>query len=139
MATTTVVAAPFTLKDVSLLIGPTATNFEFRTSVDGVTFTPSSSQVNWTGLGLNPYTDQTTATWTVTLSYAQDWDTANSLSKYLHANEGSTVDCVFKPKQAGTPSVTAKVVITPGTIGGTVNQVATATVTLGLVAKPVIA
>lgn len=139
MATTTVAAAPFTLKDVSLLIGPTATNFEFKTSVEAVLFTPSASQVTWTGLGLNTYTDQTTATWTVQLTYAQDWDTTTSLSRYLHANEGSTVDIVFKPKSAGTPTVTGKVIITPGAIGGTVNQVVTAQVTLGMVGKPVIA
>jgi hypothetical protein len=139
MATTAVTAAPFTLKDVSLLIGPTATNFEFRTAVSSVTFEPSSSTVTWTGLGLNTYTDITTATWTCTLEYAQDWDTANSLSKYLFTNEGLTVDVTFKPKQLGTPTVTGKLIITPGAVGGSVNAVAVATVTLGMPSKPVIA
>ena len=139
MATTTVTANPFTLKDVSLLIGPTATNFEFRTSVSSVTLTPNSSQVSWTGLGLNAYTDQTTATWTCTLEYAQDWETTNSLSAYLYANEGTTVDVVFKPKNTGTKTWTGKLIITPGAVGGPVNGVATATVTLGMPTKPVLA
>jgi hypothetical protein len=136
MATTPVVVAPFTLKDVSLIIGPTATAFEFRTAVSNVTFTPSSSTVTWTGLGLNTYTDVATATWTCTLEYAQDWDTANSLSQYLYANEGQTVDVVFKPKAAGTKTWTGKLIITPGAVGGAVNAVAVATVTLGMPAKP---
>jgi hypothetical protein len=139
MATTPVVAAPFTLKDVSLVIGPTATAYEFRTAVSNVTFTPTSSTVTWTGLGLNTYTDVATATWTCTLEYAQDWETANSLSKYLYANEGQTVDVTFKPKQAGVPTVTGKLIVTPGAVGGTVNQVAVASVTLGMPAKPTIA
>jgi len=139
MATTNVAAKPFTLKDVSLLIGPSATNFEFKTSVSSVTFTPSSSPTTWTGLGGNTFTDVSTATWVVTLEYAQDWDTPNSLSRYLHTTEGQTVDCTFKPKSAGTPTVTAKVIVTPGSIGGTVNQVATASVTLGVDGKPAIA
>lgn len=139
MATTPVSAKPFTLKDVSLLIGPSATNYEFKTSVSAVTFTPATSQVSWTGLGGNTFTDVSTATWTVTLEYAQDWDTTTSLSRYLHANEGTTVDCTFKPKSAGTPTVTAKVIIVPGAIGGTVNAVATASVTLGVDGKPAIA
>lgn len=139
MATTPVVAAPFTLKDVSLVIGPTATAYEFRTAVSSVSFTPSSTTVTWTGLGLNSYTDVTTATWTCTLEYAQDWDTTNSLSQYLYTNEGTTVDVVFKPKNAGTKTWTGKLIITPGAVGGPVNQVATASVTLGMPAKPVLA
>lgn len=139
MATTTVVANPMTLKDVSLLIGPTATNYEFRTSVESVQFVPSASAVSWTGLGLNAFTDMTTATWTCVLTYIQDWETTNSLSAYLYANEGQTLDIVFKPKNAGAKSWTGKVIVTPGAVGGDVNSVATASVTLGMPAKPVLA
>ena len=139
MASTVVPANPFSLKDVSLLIGPTATNFEFRTSVSSVTFTPSASTVTWTGLGLNTYTDVNTATWTCTLEYSQDWDTTNSLSAYLYTHEGETVDVVFKPKNAGVKTWTGKLIITPGAVGGPVNAVAVASVTLGMPSKPVLA
>jgi hypothetical protein len=138
MAATPITPAPFLLKNVSLLIGPTDTNFEFAKAVDAVTFTPSASTVSWTGLGGNTFTDVTTATWACALSYPQDWDDEDSLSRYLHEHEGEQVACTFKPKSAGTPSVTATLVITPGAIGGTVNQVAVATVTLGVIGKPVI-
>lgn len=140
MVSTPVVVAPFTMKDVSLILGPTAgTNYEFRTQVSSVVLQPSSSTVEWTGLGLNTYTDISTATWVCTLEYAQDWDTTNSLSAYLYSNEGQTVDVIFKPKNAGAKTWTGKIIITPGAVGGPVNGVATASVTLGMPAKPVLA
>lgn len=138
MAVVPITPAPFVLKNVSLIVGPVDTGFEFAKAVDSVTFTPKSSTVTWTGAGGNTFTDVTTATWECGLSYAQDWDSADSLSHYLHDHEGEQVLCTFKPKTVGTPTVTATLVITPGAIGGTVNQVATASVTLGVTGKPTI-
>ena len=123
----TIAVAPLVLKDVELIIGTD----DYRKHVDQVTFTPSASSVTWTGLGLNSHTDVGTATWTVNLNYVQDWDTANSLSRYLYDNEGDTVAVTFAPKSASGPSFKANVVITPGAIGGTVNSYATTSVTLG--------
>lgn len=138
MAITNVAVAPLILKNVSLVFGPTATGSEFSKHVDLVTFEPSSSSVTWTGMGGNTHTDVSTATWTCTLKYAQDWTTTGSLSAYLFNNEGQTVDVAFKPQTASGPSFTAKVVITPGAIGGDVNAYATASVTLGVTGKPVL-
>lgn len=140
MAATAVNVAPFTMKDISLVFGPSAgTQYEFKTAASSATFTPSFSTVTWTGLGSNQYTDVTTPTWVLDLEYAQDWDTANSLSKYLLDNAGATVDCTFKPKSASAKTVTAKVIINPGPIGGGVNAVATGSVQLGVVGTPTIA
>lgn len=132
---------PLVLKDVTLLIGA-ATPDDFKKHVSQVEFTPSSSSVNWTGLGGNTHTDQSTATWTVTLRYAQDWTSAKSLSRYLFDNEGAIVPVTFKPR-AGTgtgfgPSFTANIVITPGAIGGQVNSYAETSVTLGCNGKPLL-
>lgn len=138
MAITNVAVSPLILKNVSLVFGPTASGSEFAKHVDEVTFTPSASSVVWTGLGGNTHTDVSTATWTCTLKYAQDWTTTGSLSAYLFANEGASVDVAFKPQNASGPSFTAKVVITPGAIGGSVNAFATASVTLGVTGKPVL-
>ena len=82
---------PLVLKDVVLQFGDAETGKDFRKHVDQVTFTPSSSQMTWTGLGANTHSDVTTATWTVALNYAQDWDTADSLSRYLFENERAEV------------------------------------------------
>jgi hypothetical protein len=117
---------PFVLRNVTLSIG--TDNYEAH--VSEVTFTPSASQVSWTGLANNTVSATTTATWTVTIGYAQDWDTANSLAQYLHANEGTTVAVEFVPDD-GQGTFDANVVLSPGAIGGTAGAFATSTVTLG--------
>jgi hypothetical protein len=101
-----------------------------------VTFTPTASSITWSGLGANTHTDVSTATWVCTLSYVQDWDTSDSLSRFLFENEGETIDVTFKPVAAGLPTFTAELVVTPGAIGGTVNAYAVTTVSLGVNGKP---
>jgi hypothetical protein len=129
---------PIVLKNARFLV--VADSYE--SAVSGVTFTPSSSTISWKGLTpTSVYTGTTTATWVCELSYAQDWATTNSLSQYLLANEGKTLQVKFIPESAATgtvPTFTASVIITPGAIGGTVDSVATATVTLGVVGRPVL-
>ncbi|KLN34572.1 hypothetical protein FB00_11230 [Cellulosimicrobium funkei] len=133
---------PLVLKDVtfisSLSGAPSGTSPDFKKHIDAVTFTPTTSSVTWTGLGSNTHTDVSTATWTCVINYVQDWETTDSLSKYLFNNEGAELSVVFKPRSAGTTTVTAKLVAAPGAIGGTVNAYATTSVTLGVNGKPVI-
>lgn len=131
----TIAVKPFVLKDATLTIE--ADNYEAH--VSEVRFTPSSSSVQWQGLTPDAsFSDQSSATWACTLAYAQDWETPGALSRYLFEHEGETVDAVFAPK-AGGPAITAKIIITPGEIGGTVNAYAVATVTLGVSGKPTLA
>jgi hypothetical protein len=126
--------APIILTDVLLTVGTE----DYEAHVSQVEFTPASTTVSWKGLTpASVHTFGATATWTVTLAYAQDWVTVNSLSQYLFNNEGDTVTMTFKPK-AGGPGFTADIIITPGAIGGTVDAVAVATVTLGVSGKPVL-
>ena len=125
---------PLVLKDVELLIGGVD---DFRKHVSGVTFTPSSSQNTWSGLGLNTHTDSGIPTWTVTLDYVQDWTSVASLSRYLFEHEAELVVMKFTPTDGVGPAFTANVSIVPGAIGGQVNAFATTSVTLGS-DKPVI-
>lgn len=129
-----VTVKPFVLKDVLLKID--ADNYEAH--VSQVEFTPSASTQTWTGLAGNTVTDVSTATWAATLAYAQDWETADSLSRYLYDHEGDEVAVEFTPRSGSGPKFTASLIITPGAIGGTVNGFATATVTLGMSGKPVL-
>lgn len=131
-----IAVSPFVLKDVTLQIE--LDNYEAH--VSQVQFDPSSSAVNWKGLTPSSvFSDVSTATWTCTLAYAQDWVTPDSLALYLHEHEGETIDVIFKPRiGTGQPSITAVLIVTPGAIGGTVDQVAVATVTLGVQGKPAI-
>lgn len=125
---------PLVLKDVVATIGGTN---DYAKHLDTVTFTPSSSTQTWTGLGKNTHTDVGTATWTVALAGVQDWDTTDSLSRYLFEHEGETVAMKFQPRNGAGPSFTANVGITPGAIGGGVNAFAALSVTLGC-DKPVL-
>lgn len=122
------------LKNVLMTIGTD----DFQAALEQVAFNPSADTNSWTGLAGNTVTDVSTATWVAALTYMQDWDTPNSLSRYLHANEGSTVAAVFRPRSGTGPSFGASLVITPGAIGGAVNSWPTTSVTLGCTAKPTI-
>lgn len=131
--------APILLTDIDLKIA--ADNYE--AAVSKVQLDPTTSIVKWKGLTpASVYNFSTSADWTVTLEFAQDWTTTNSLGQYLLANAGKTVTMVFKPKKpaSGTaPTVTAQVIIAPGAIGGAVDTVAVASVTLAVVGVPTVA
>ena len=120
---------PLVLKDVICTIGTDG----YQKHLSGVAFQPSSSTIQWQGLTPDSgFTDQTRATWGVTLDFVQDWETKDSLSQFLFENEGKTLPMVFTPvKGTGKKSFTSQVTITPGAIGGQVNQFATTSVTLG--------
>jgi len=123
---------PIILTNCLLTIG--ADNYEKH--VSRVQFDPSAATVNWKGLHPDAvFSKVARATWTCTLEYAQDWETPNSLSQYLHDNEGTEVAATFSPESGGA-SWAATILITPGAIGGTVDTVPTATVTLGVKGKP---
>jgi len=134
-----IAVAPIILNDCVLSVGTDS----YEAHVSQVQFDPSSSVVRWKGMTpTSKHTFGTSSEWTCTLSYAQDWATANSLSSYLLANEGKTIAVKFKPKKPATgtaPTVSASLIIAPGSIGGQVDQVATATVTLGVTGTPTVA
>lgn len=123
---------PIVLRDVLLSIAAD----DYEKHVSGVTITPTTGSVTWNGL--NPdaaFNFPTTTTWALQLDYAQDWETVSSLSEYLFENEGEQVTMTFEPVKGGT-GWEVDAVIVPGSIGGQVNAVATATVTLGVTGKP---
>lgn len=123
----------FVLNDVDLLF-PTD---DYAASCSSATFTPSSSIVVFKGLKKGKSKSfPTDPTWTLDLEYAQDWKTDDSLSRYLYDHRGETIEGVsFTPTGGGT-AWTADIVIAPGAIGGPVDTVATATVSLGVQGEP---
>lgn len=125
---------PFVMRDVLFNVAADG----YKAHVSSVTFTPSSTVVTWQGLTpAAAFSFGANATWTCDLEFAQDWSTASSLSRYLFENEGAEVEVVFEPV-AGGPSITATLIVTPGAVGGAVNSVAVATVSLGVQGKPVL-
>lgn len=123
---------PIILADAALTLDSGA----YEGQISGAVFTPSSSPVTFTAINGDVHTLATKATWTLDLTYAQDWEDATSLSDYLHAHEGEVVSAVFEPVDGGR-SFTANVTITPGAIGASdTTAVASSTVSLGST-KPV--
>ena len=123
-----------------IILGQSALTIDgdaFEGQINSAVFTPTSSIIPWTAINGDTYSFATPATWTLDLGYAQDWNDADALSRYLHEHEGDTVVAVFEPVD-GQPSVTANVTITPGAIGGDTTAVAAGTVSLGS-SKPVVA
>lgn len=131
-----IAVSPLMLKDVTLTIGTDS----YEKHVSAVTITPSTPTANWKGLSPTAaYSDAGTPTWTLDLSYVQDWDTVNSLSKYLLANQGATKTVTFKPRSAGTPTVTVSVTIVAGPIGGSVDAFAESSVSMPVQGQPTLA
>lgn len=131
-----IAVSPIILRDCKLTITASATDYEFEKHVSQAQFDPSTSVQTWKGL--NPdavFSAGTAATWTCTLAYAQDWETTNSLSKFLYDHEGEKLQCHFEPKTGGA-GWDATLIIAPGSIGGTVDAFATASVTLGVDGRP---
>jgi len=124
---------PFLMRDC--LFQVEEDNYEAH--VSQVEFVPSSSVVRFKGLTpTSVHSFGTTAEWVANLTYAQDWNTADSLSEYLHENEGTEIDVTFTPVNGGRP-ITATLIVTPGAIGGQVDSVAVASVSLAST-KPVL-
>lgn len=123
---------PLYLKDVVLTVdGDT-----YEKHVSGVTFTPSVSTATFKGLESDAvFTQASNASWTVDLTYVQDWDTADSLSAYLFNNAGSEITLSFLP-QTGSGTWTATVIVVPGAVGGQVDAYATSTVSLPVQGQP---
>jgi hypothetical protein len=123
---------PIVLNDVLLTIEGN----DYEAHVSAVTFTPTSPTVTWKGLTpTSQHSFAGAATWMVTLDFAQDWETADSLSIHLLENELEKVAATFEPKKGGA-SFASTIVLVPGGVGGGVDTVATSSVTLPA-SKPV--
>ena len=129
-----VAANPFVMKESVITFAADS----YEAAVTSATLTPSASIQTVTGLKAGAvFSDSTAATWTLDLTFMQDWASATSLGRYLFTNEGATVAAHIKP-QIGKIGFDVNVIITPGAIGGAVNAYALATVSLGVKGKPVL-
>lgn len=127
-----IAVSPYILKDCLFTVEADS----YEAHVSQVEFTPSAPTATWKGLTPDAsFSFVGTATWMCNLTFAQDWSTADSLSRYLFENEGDEIDVVFEPVAAG-PSISATLMATPGSVGGSVDSVATSTVTLTVKGKP---
>lgn len=133
---------PFVMKNAVVELGETPD--DFAKAVSSAALTPAGGTVPFKGLKPSAiFTFPTAATYTLDLTYAQDWSTEESLSRWLYDHRGQVVDCVLDADDtslvAGTKHTTwtMRVAIAPGAVGGAVDTVAVATVSLGVVGEPV--
>jgi hypothetical protein len=123
---TLIAPKPFMLNDCILTIGTDS----YESSVSSVAFNPAPVVATFKGMKKGAkFNLAGESDWTAAITLAQDWETADALSRYLMEHEGETVPAVFKPTN-GKPGIAANLTIVPGSIGGGVGTVATSSVTL---------
>lgn len=128
---------PFIMKNAIVTLGSPGDDFAAACSSAGIT--PSGGTAEFKGLKKSAvFTFPTAATYTLDLEYAQDWHSDSSLSRWLWDHRGENVPFVLDPDDLGDghTSWEGTVAITAGGIGGAVDAVATASVSLGIVGEP---
>lgn len=129
---------PFVMKNAIIELGDVPD--DFAKAVSSAVLTPAGGTVPFKGLKPDAtFTFPQSPTYTLDLTYAQDWSAETSLSRYLFDHQGEIVSCTLNPDDdiAGSTSWALEVAISPGAVGGAVDTVATATVSLGVVGTPI--
>lgn len=122
----TIAVEPIVLKNALLSIG--LDNYEKH--VSSVELVPAPVSQMFDGLGGNSHVISGITKWTANITFAQDWTTVDSLSKYLFNNQGQTKAMMFAPQNGVGDAFLATVLIQPGSIGGAVDSVSVTTVSL---------
>lgn len=104
---------PYALKSGTLSIAAD----DFTAAVTQVEFSPSVSQSSVRTINGVVHREQSTSEWTVTVGFVQDL-AAPGLMRYLLDNDGQSKAATFVPESGG-PSISATIIVAPGTIGGT--------------------
>lgn len=143
-----IATSPFTLSDVSLTLkvaGGAAVATEYMCQLNRAELVPAAAS---TGSEFETFCDTfaappKAASWTLELTGFQAWADATDLSLFLFDNELKESDFILAPVlnaenpiSATNPGFQGKVVLTPGSIGGTANQYAQMTVSLVVKGKP---
>lgn len=129
---------PFVMRNGLITIGADS----YQKAVSSAQLVPSSSTVTFQGLEPTAtYTFPAGTTFTFDLEYGQDWSTEDSLSRMLWdaAVTGEPLTVSYTPNNPASGGKTTwefEVFATAGAVGGAVNAVATATVSLGVVGWP---
>lgn len=129
-----ITGSAFVMKDANIIIG--SGDNDYAALVSSAILTPTIA--TQTAKGLKPtavYTDASSATWALSLTFWQDWTSETSLGRYLFENEGELVDIRLDPTDGGI-GFELQATIVPGAVGGAVDTFASATVSLPVTGKP---
>jgi hypothetical protein len=122
---------PFQMTDAVLTLG--TDSYQKLVSTAKIDNNPTSSEFR--AISGDTYTLAGKASYTASLTFAQDWETTGSLCLYLWENEDTKVSMTLTP-QTGGASFSGTVTLHAPTVGGDVNTPAVATVTLEFDGKP---
>lgn len=123
---TTIAVEPIVLKSSLFTVGTD----DYQKATSTVEFVPSPVSQNFDGLGDNHVVIAGKTKWMANVSFAQDWSTPNSLSRYLFTHQGEVIDVLFQPVDGVGDTFAASVLIQPGSIGGKVDSIAETTVSM---------
>jgi hypothetical protein len=132
--------APFIMRNAVVTLG--SPGDDYAAACSSAALTPAPGTADFKGLKTAAvFVFPTATTWTLDLAYGQDWSVEVSLSRWLFDHIGETVPFVMNPNDTGNvqgeTSWSGTVAITAGAIGGDVDAVAVANVSLGVVGAPV--
>jgi len=101
---------PFIMRNAIVAFGG-VDGIDFAHAVSSAALTPSAGTAEFKGLKpAATFTFPQATTWTLDLTYAQDWSAADSLSRYLYEHRGEVLDFTINPDdQTTTPSDTVAV------------------------------
>ena len=127
-----IIPAPIMLKDATVTIGADT----FERQVSKVAIVPNVSTSKWKGVALGATYSDSQWDWDVTLTLAQDHETAGSLNEYLRVNAGTKVAMSIKPRSGSGPSYQVTVTLVPVQIGGDGGAWLEASATMGVDGEP---
>lgn len=92
---------------------------EYTAHLNRAEFVPTQPTASFTDLDGKTTNFGGVSAWVLELAGAQDWETLNSLTQYLLANEGIEVEATVELPGGGT--ATGTVIVAATNIGGTIN------------------
>lgn len=110
---------------------------EYSTACDSITLTPTTTKKVWKPVNGKKKTIVPKPDWELTLNLGQDFD-LTGLQHALIDGHGDTVPFTLKPLGASdTASIAGTVTLEAVQVGGTGEEIGTASVTLGVEGQPV--
>ena len=110
----------------------------YKAAIESAVLTPTTPTEVFRDIGGGFSTVAGPPEWDLTLSFAQDLKTTNSLTQYLITNQGAKKTIVYTPLATG-KSFTVTVLIIAGAVGGPANAIAKSSVKLLVDGQPTIA
>ena len=110
----------------------------YKAAIESAVLTPTTPTEVFRDIGGGISTVAGLPEWDLTLSFAQDLKTTNSLTQYLITNQGAKKTIVYTPLATG-KSFTVTVLIIAGAVGGPANAIAKSSVKLLVDGQPTIA